>query len=153
MINKKTNELVNVYCRLRDRQLAVYAQYAKKFKLTANELFVLDILWFTPGGCTQKEICTRLSANKQTIAAITGRFLKRGYIFMEESVGDRRNKCIRFTRMGKEYAEKIIPCAALAENLAMERLGLQKIGELVRLTAQLTVNMEETFEKSLEDFA
>lgn len=95
--NRENNELVNAYCCLRDRQFAIYSRYAKKFGLTANELFVLDILWFADGTCTQKEICERLSANKQTVAAIIGRFAQRGYLLLQEDEGDRRNKRIRFT--------------------------------------------------------
>ena len=67
---KEINDFVNSYCRLRDRQTAVYHRCAKMHGLTVNELFVLDILWFAPNGCTQKEISDRLSSNKQTINAI-----------------------------------------------------------------------------------
>lgn len=77
MKNQRINDLVNAFCVLRDRQYAVYAKCAAHHGLTVNELFVLDILWFSPDGCTQTDICRRLSANKQTIAAITGRFLKK----------------------------------------------------------------------------
>ena len=139
------NELVNAYCRLRDRQRAVYERCAKAHNLTVNELFVLDILWFSPEGCTQTGICERLSVNKQTIAAITGRFLKKGYIFFEEVADDRRNKLVRFTQKGREYAEAIIPPAAEAENIAMAQLGLGKLAELISLTASLTENMERQF--------
>ncbi len=144
-VSKEINELVNAYCRLRDRQHAVYSKCAKRHDLTANELFVLDILWFAPEGCTQTEICERLSANKQTIAAIITRFWKRGYLTLEEVAEDRRNKRLRFTEAGKEYAGKIIPPAAEAENLAMAELGLEKLTELVRLTTKLTENMERQF--------
>lgn len=144
-VSKEINELVNAYCRLRDRQHAVYSKCAKRHDLTANELFVLDILWFAPEGCTQTEICERLSANKQTIAAIITRFWKRGYLTLEEVAEDRRNKRLRFTEAGKEYAGKIIPSAAEAENLAMAELGLEKLTELVRLTTKLTENMERQF--------
>ena len=144
-VSKEINELVNAYCRLRDRQHAVYSKCAKRHDLTANELFVLDILGFAPEGCTQTEICERLSANKQTIAAIITRFWKRGYLTLEEVAEDRRNKRLRFTEAGKEYAGKIIPPAAEAENLAMAELGLEKLTELVRLTTKLTENMERQF--------
>ncbi|MFR6055287.1 MAG: MarR family winged helix-turn-helix transcriptional regulator [Eubacteriales bacterium] len=144
---KELGKMVNAYCRLRDRQYAVYAACAKKHDLTVNELFVLDILWFAPEGCTQKDICKRLSANKQTIAAIAGRFLKKGYIALEEVKEDRRNKLIRFTECGRAYAGSVIPPAAAAENAAMERLGPDKIAELVRLTESFTENMEREFSK------
>ncbi len=145
MAGREINELLNEYCRLRDRQYAVYARCAKRHGLTVNELFVLDILWFSPAGCTQKEICERLSANKQTIAAITGRFLKKGYILLEEIAEDRRNKRIRFTRQGAEYVRGIIPSAAAAENRAMARLGQEDVRLLVRLTKEFTENMEKQF--------
>lgn len=146
-VSKEINELVNAYCRLRDRQHAVYSQCAKLHDLTTNELFVLDILWFAPEGCTQTEICERLSSNKQTIAAIITRFWKRGYIVYKEVMEDRRNKRIRFTEAGKAYAGEIIPPAADAENLAMAELGLENLTALVDLTTRLTENMEKQFDK------
>lgn len=146
-VSKEINELVNAYCRLRDRQYAVYSKYAKQHGLTTNELFVLDILWFTPEGCTQTEICERLSSNKQTIAAIVTRFWKKGYITYNEVIQDRRNKCIFFTEAGRSYAADIIPCAADAENLAMAELGLDKLAELVDLTMTLTQGMEKNFSR------
>ena len=120
-VSKKINKLVNAYCRLRDRQHAVYSRCAKQHDLTTNELFVLDILWFAPEGCTQTEICERLSSNKQTIAAIVTRFWKKG------------------------YAGAIIPPAAEAENLAMAELGLENLTGLVNLTTRLTESMEKQF--------
>ena len=134
-VSKKINKLVNAYCRLRDRQHAVYSRCAKQHDLTTNELFVLDILWFAPEGCTQTEICERLSSNKQTIAAIVTRFWKKGYIVYEEVMEDRRNKRICFTETGKAYAETIIPRAARAENLALQELGAAEASELVRRAA------------------
>ncbi len=150
MAGKQINELVNAYCRLRDRQYAVYDRCAKKHNLTANELFVLDILWFAPEGCTQTEICKRLSANKQTVAAIVTRFRKKDYVAYEEVKEDRRNKRISFTEAGREYAAAIIPPAAEAENLAMAELGPEKLTELVALTTKLTENMEKQF-SSIEE--
>ena len=145
VVNQEINTLVNAYCRLRDRQYAVYSRCAKRHGLTANELFVLDILWFAPEGCTQTEICERLSANKQTIAAVIDRFRKKGLLWYEEVAEDRRNKRIRFTEAGRQYAVAVIPPAADAENLAMAELGIEKLTELVDLTARLTENMEKQF--------
>lgn len=150
VVEKEINDLLNEYCRLRDRQFAVYTRCAKQYNLTTNELFVLDILWFSSEGCTQKEICERLSANKQTIAAITNRFMQKGYIVFEEVAEDRRNKRIRFTERGKEYARAIIPPAAEADNIAFAALGFENAKELVRLTTALTINMEKVFGKTKE---
>lgn len=142
---KEINKFVNEYCRLRDRQLAVYDGCAKLHGLTVSELFVLDILWFAEDGCTQKDICERMSANKQTINSIIIRFDKKGFISYAEVKEDRRNKRILLTEKGKSYAKDIIPPAAFAENLAMADMPLDKIAELVKLTAVFTENMERRF--------
>lgn len=142
---KEINDFVNAYCRLRDRQTAVYDRCAKSHGLTVNELFVLDILWFADGGCTQKEISGRLSANKQTVNAIITRFDRLGYITYEEVKEDRRNKRIALTESGKRYAKGIIPPAADAENLAMADMPIEKVAELVKLTTTFTENMERRF--------
>lgn len=148
---QELNRLLNEYCALRDRQFAVYTRFAKRHRLTTHELFVLDILWFAPEGCTQKEICERLSANKQTVGAIISRFHKKGFLIFEEVAEDKRNKRIRFTKSGKEYAKAIIPPAAEADNIAFSALGSDKAKELVLLTACLTDNMEKEFEKIKEN--
>lgn len=142
---KEINDFVNVYCKLRDRQIAVYDRCAKLHNLTVNELFVLDILWFAPNGCTQKEISDRMSANKQTINAIMTRFDKQGYISYAEVKEDRRNKRIVLTERGKAYAKDIIPPAADAENLAMADMPIDKVAELLKLTTIFTENMERRF--------
>lgn len=144
-MNKEIVDFVNAYCRLRDRQYAVYTECAKRYGLTTNELFVLDILWFAESGCTQKEISDRLSANKQTINAIITRLDKQGYISYKAVKEDRRNKRIVLNASGKAYAKNIIPSAANAEITAMADIPLEKIAELVKLTTVFTENMERHF--------
>ncbi len=133
---------VNRYCLLRDQQFAAYELYARKHRLTARELFVLDILWFTPEGCLQSDICARLSATRQTISAIMKKFMKLGYVSLTESETDRRNKIVRFTEAGLAYAETIIPPAAAAEIDAMGELSGEDIAQLVRLTTLFSSAME-----------
>ena len=147
MVNNKEiiNQYVNDYCKLRNRQNAVYSIYAKKFNLTTIELFVLDILWFEENECTQKMICERLSINKQTISSIINKFIKLGYFSFEEVETDKRNKKIVFTKEGYEYTKQIIPPAAEAENIAMGNLIFSQIEELVKLTTLFTENMEKEF--------
>lgn len=152
MEREKVRALVNSYCKLRDIQYAAYVNYARKFDLTAKELFVLDILWFDPNGCLQSTICERMSATKQTISAIVKKFEKLGYVYMEAVPSDRRNKIIRFTESGKRYTESIIPPAASAEIDAMAALDLkgEDIYELIRLTTLFSKQMEKKFKEAQE---
>lgn len=146
MNREEVRAFVNQYCELRDVQYAAYELYARKHNLTAKELFVLDIIWFSPDGCLQTDICERLSATKQTISAIIKKFLKKGYVTLTESETDRRNKIIRFTDEGREYVRGIIPPAANAEIDAMAQMPGEDIAELVRLTTVFSRHMREKFE-------
>ena len=145
MEREKIREYVNCYCRLRDTQYAAYEMYARKQGLTAKELFVLDIIWFAHDGCMQSEICERLSSTKQTISAIIKKFLKLGYLSIEESQTDRRNNIIRLTDAGIEYVKKIVPPAADAEIDAMCELDEKDVIELLRITTVFSGYMKSKF--------
>lgn len=152
MDQEAIRELVNRYGRLRDAQFAAFELYARRFGLTAKELFVLDIIWFArDAGCLQSEISERLSATRQTVSAIIKKFWKLGYLSLTESGADRRNKIVRFTEAGTEYARKIIPPAAEAEMDAMAGLEDRDIAELVRLTALFSERMKTKFQGIREE--
>lgn len=151
MDREKVRTFVNQYCLLRDVQFAAYELYARKYGLTAKELFVLDIIWFSEDGCLQSEISERLSATKQTISAIVKKFWKLGYLSLTESETDRRNKIVRFTEAGMEYTRKIIPPAANAEIDAMAELNGEDIAELVRLTTLFSEQMKAKFQAIREE--
>lgn len=151
MSKESVNICVNRYCRLRDKQYAVYDGYARKHGLTTKELFILDIVYFAEDGCTQADICERLSATKQSVSAAMKKFWKSGYIVFEESKTDRRSKIVRFTEAGREYAEHIIPPAAQAENEAMAELSDEQQEAFVQLTDYFSEQMRLKFEAIQED--
>lgn len=134
MDREDLRKYVNRYDRLRDVQSAAYELYGRSHGLTVKELFVLDILWSAPEGCLQSEMCARLSATKQTISAIVKKFWKLGYLTLNESETDRRNKVVRLTETGEAYAESVILPAKDAEVDAMSDLPQEDIVELLRLT-------------------
>ncbi|MDY4609734.1 MAG: winged helix DNA-binding protein [Sphaerochaetaceae bacterium] len=147
MDRENVRAYVNQYCKLRDVQYAAYEMHARRHGLTAKELFVLDLIWFSQDGCMQSEICERLSATKQTISAILKKFLKQGYVSLTECEADRRNKIVRLTDAGVAYTKKIIPPAASAEIDAMAELPIEDIAELVRLTTLFSHRMKKKFDE------
>ena len=155
MEREKVRSYVNRYCHLRDVQYAAYTNYARRFGLTTNELFVLDIIWFAPEGCTQAEICTRMSATKQTISAIIKKFMQLGYLTLTEAPEDRRQKIICLTESGRRYVKKVIQkirCVNIrtadAEIDAMAELDGTDIAELVRLTEKFSEMMSKKFSEA-----
>lgn len=130
---------------MRDMQYAAYELYARNHGLTSRELFALDIIWFSPEGCSQAYMCERLSATKQTISAIVKKFIQLGYLSLTESPVDRRQKIVHLTDAGKSYVEKIIPPAAKAEVDAMAELDENDIRELIRITDIFSRKMKDHF--------
>ena len=150
MGREKAREYVNIYDRLRDIQFAVFESYAHHHGLTAKELFVLDIIWFSPDGCLQADICSRLSATKQTVSAIVRKFADRGYLTLSESADDRRSRVIKMTAEGYEHIGRIIAPAASAEIDAMNDLSQKEAELLVRITRKFSGSMERRFAAALE---
>lgn len=140
-IIKHTDE----YRHLRDAQFALFEMYARGYGLTAKELFVLYILWFSPDGCQQADISERLSTTKQTISSMIKKLWKQGYTEMTEDPTDRRRKLVRLTAKGRAYAEPIIAPAAQAEIDAMAALAPADIAELTRLTQLFSDQMALKF--------
>lgn len=68
MKRERVRNCVNQYCVLRDLQFSVYDTYARKYSLTAKELFVLDILWFAPEDAfSQKSASGCLPQNRPSV--------------------------------------------------------------------------------------
>ena len=151
MDREKVRVYANQYGELRDIQFSAYELYARKHNLTAKELFVLDLIWFSEDGCLQSDICERLSATKQTVSAIIKKFWKLGYVSLTEAENDRRNKIVRFTDTGSEYVKHIIPPAANAENDAMAELDEKDIVEMIRITTIFSNYMKQKFSEIKEE--
>lgn len=100
----------------------LYEQYAKSAGLTPIALSILDIIYATPGGCTQKMIGEKTCLSKQNVNAVIRGLWKQGYIELQE-MADRRNKEICLSESGRRYAGKVLESLHRAEALAMGELS------------------------------
>lgn len=143
MINIK--ERCNQYGYLRDIQFSAYTNFAKKFSLTTLELLSLAII-FHNDGCKQTYICSRTSTNKQTINEIIKKFIKLGYLYLEESKDDKRAKNVFMTELGKEKIGAIILRLNEAEYKTMSTLSNEEVKTLLELTKIFSENMKLIFD-------
>ena len=67
MSKESVNIHVNNYCRLRDKQYAVYTEYAKKYGLTTKELFILEYVEriIPPAAQAENDAMAELSGEQQ----------------------------------------------------------------------------------------
>lgn len=131
------------FCFIRYSQYSFYEAYAKRFGIGYKNLFVLRALYTFENGCTQMEICQDAFISKQTVSAIIKSYLNAGYITMEELSSDRRNKLIRFTPKGKEYADKIIPKVLEAEMKAMADFTEEQQELFLKMCTQYAENLKK----------
>ncbi len=108
----------------------VYGEWAKKHGLSVNGLLVLYAVYEGGEDCTQKKLGQKWLIPKQTINMILKDFEKIGYIELLPLQEDKRNKEIRFTTEGKNYADHIISELRKVEFLVIEKMGAERIKEL-----------------------
>ncbi len=129
---------------------ALYARAASLLGVGYPELMVLYALK-TGGEQTQKEMSTAFGMLKSTVSTVTRDLKRRGYVVLEASGGDRRERLVSLTESGRQYCDALIePVLAMERNvhkiLGEERL--EQARELMELYNSLFQNeLERGFKK------
>ncbi len=108
----------------------VYAEWAKAHGLSVNSLLVLCAIDDGGDNCTQKKISQRWLIPKQTINMVFKDFERKGFVELYPLPEDKRNKIIRFTKAGKEYADTIITKLRKVELSVIEEIGVERMQQL-----------------------
>ncbi|MCD8351427.1 MAG: MarR family transcriptional regulator [Planctomycetaceae bacterium] len=128
----------------------VYEECAKSVGLSLSGLLVLTAIADNDGACTQKSVCTQTFLPKQSVNSIVAGLMRDGHITLAEIDTDRRNKCIRLTQKGREYADKIVPKIHQAEHRAMERLTEKQRTGLIESSRQYGTYFQECMREFFE---
>ena len=133
MSNNAFMEQLNKYYVVWQEYNYVYEEWAKAHGLSVNSLLVLCAIHDGGDNCTQKKISQRWLIPKQTINMVFKDFERRGFVKQFPLPEDKRNKVIRFTKTGKEYADTIISELRKAELFAAEEIGIERMKQLLSL--------------------
>lgn len=124
---------------------ALHVRWANKHEISYPELMVLYALT-TMGELTQKEICEGFGLLKQTVNTVIRDLKKKGYVILELSRTDRREKLVVLTKEGKEYSNAYIEPLLHVEERVYKRIGYERI-----MQSQETMEMFNIlFEKEME---
>lgn len=123
-------EQLNNYYAVWQEYNYVYEEWAKAHGLSVNSLLVLCAIHDGGDDCTQKKISQRWLIPKQTINMVFKFFEHKGFVELYPMPEDKRNKVIRFTKEGKEYADSIISELRKVELFAIEKMGVSRIQQL-----------------------
>ncbi|MCH1983991.1 MarR family transcriptional regulator [Ruminococcus sp. OA3] len=114
----------------------VYEEWSKAHGLSFNSVMVLYSLYEEEGICTQKIISQKWVIPKQTVNMILKDFEKRRLIELVPMPSDKRNKLIKPTPAGKEYANKIISELRHLELFVIKTMGADR---MKRMSDDLTL--------------
>lgn len=123
-------EQINKYYSVWQEFNYVYEDWAKAHGVSVNSLLVLSAIHGGMEDCTQKKISQRWRIPKQTVNSVLKDFERKGFVEMIPKKEDERNKLIRFTVKGKEYADAIISKLRKVELFVSEEMGIERIRQL-----------------------
>jgi len=142
-MTKEDRKNAFLYCKFRDKQFAIYDEYAKSNGILINTFLVLNVLFYAKDGMTQKEICAKVFESKQTVSLIVKNLLKDGYVTLEENIEDKRNKTVKMTNKGRAYAERPVRHITWSEDMAMSMFTPEEQEQLIDLSRRFTRNLEK----------
>ena len=123
-------EQINRYYSVWQEFNYVYEDWAKAHGVSVNSLLVLSAVYEEMEDCTQKRISQRWRIPKQTVNSVLKDFERKGFVELLPMKEDERNKLIRFTPKGKEYADIIISKLRKVELFVSEKMGTQRMEQL-----------------------
>ena len=116
----------NRYCTAWAKSNALYARAASVLGIGYPEMMVLYALE-TMGDVTQKQIALDTGMQKQTVHTVVSALQKKGYLLLEASESDKREKRIVLTESGREYARGRIAPLRKAEDKIYRTIGKERL--------------------------
>lgn len=144
---KEFTELIDVYYQSWFKINEIYHDWSRKHGIQDTTLFVLYVINESPTYCTQNHICDKLSLPKQTISLILSQLEKKGYILRELNPKDRRNKVVRFTQVGEQYANELLKKLKYSEIEAFSNMSQEQRQDMVKSLCLLSDLLERSFSK------
>lgn len=139
------------FCRLRDKQFALYVMYAKSYKIMMKTLLTINALYYAKNGMTQKQICEHISQVKQTVSLIVNNLIKEGYASIDVNSQEKRNKIVRLTSKGRKWCRNTVLHITRAEETAMSMLSKKEQEQLIKLSEKYTMNFENLINKEINN--
>nr|WP_297935616.1 MarR family transcriptional regulator [uncultured Lachnoclostridium sp.] len=108
----------------------MYEEWSKEQGLSMNGYLILYSFYDEKDELTQKSISQKWMIPKQTVNTILKDYMQRGFIEAVSMPEDKRNKILKLTKSGKEYANEIIGKLQEKELFVMQKLGMENVTKM-----------------------
>lgn len=129
-----------------DRQLnqldRIYAGFSRACGLSECAFWMLLDTAAYGGEATLARLTDEWCYSKQTINSALKTLTKKELATLDFVEGSRKNKLVRLTERGREFAERYTDPAIEAENRAFDALGAEERNELMRLLRKFAGALE-----------
>lgn len=132
MDEKVCSQLVELNCLYKEIE-DIFHNLARHYELSDSALWILYFMRESHKTYTQKEISEILSSSKQTVHSALKTLEAAGYIKLEFTADNRKNKRITLTSSGEAFAEKSVDSILLADRTALDKLDAAERNEFLRL--------------------
>lgn len=129
----------------------LYHRLSLYYGMPDSHLWVLYSLYFGGGPCTPKELAMTWSLPKQTVHSALKALEKGGYIAMQRSEENGRNRLILLTGEGMKLAVRVIEPVIAAEERALARLGREEGRQLIGLMHKYNHVLREELEGLMKE--
>ena len=126
---------------------ALYRRVYAAFGLAPCATWVLYFLLASEDGLTQHEIADMMMFPKQTVNSAVARLAKDGMVEFFAAEGSRKEKRIRLTATGRDYADQTVNRLLQAEIRATQKFGEKKMDALSDLRAEYLNLLKSEFER------
>lgn len=123
------------------RQDELYALWAKQQRIrpsTLSLLYALDQSF----GCTQSQIASQCLLPKQTVHTVVLELEQAGYL-VKEAIPGQKEKRLRLTPSGQQYAKEQLSELYQAEERAAAAIGAEAFQQLTELNHRFTAAFEQ----------
>ncbi|MBQ7904336.1 MAG: winged helix-turn-helix transcriptional regulator [Spirochaetaceae bacterium] len=120
---------------------SLYTNSIKKSGISHSEFWILLMVY--EGVKNQKEICEQLFWSKQTVNSACAKLQNRGFITLEFSEKNKKEKEIVLTKEGKTFSNRYVKSLYDAEDFIWERFSQDEKTAIIKLLSKYSTLLRE----------
>lgn len=109
----------------------------REYRLSEGKLCVLIQLHQSPEGCAPSTLAERAGITRASVSVMLRNLQQEELVTLGAETEDRRTKCVRLTKKGNAFMEKVLPEHYLRITKLMGRLTTEEQESLIRLLEKL----------------